>query len=172
MTTHGQVEGTVPGCETGPIEAGFLVAGTLEAATEHAHRHGVETSGDEAALAPHTTAPEVGSRSVTTYVVRLEDTAAAMGHPDPSMAVLGSPRIGLWFEIATSPLMPGTGQGVQHVGVGLVVHHLQPARIDEEVRVGVEVTKVTGRSVRFSCDAWCGERLIATGAHHRIIRPM
>ena len=39
-------------------------------------------------------------------VVGPEDTAAAMGHPDEAVQVLGSPRISLWFELVACELLP------------------------------------------------------------------
>ena len=117
----------------------------------------------------HPGAPSVGEAALTTFQVTEADTAAAMGHPDPSMNVLGSPRIGLWFELATSPLMPEPGGGVRHVGVGLVVHHLAAAEVGEEVAVEAKVVDVSGRAVVFSLEATAGYRCVARGVHHRRI---
>lgn len=172
MSPLRDVAGTVPDCAKGRFDSPRLVARTLEVARVHAERHGINggaSSGSPADDVPHPLVPALGSRSVSTFLVGDEDTAAAMGHPDASMTILGSPRIGLWFEIATSPLMPDIDAGVQHVGVGLVVHHLGMANVGDEVRVGVEVLGGVGRTVQFGCDAWCDGRLIASGAHHRVL---
>ena len=118
---------------------------------------------------PHPAAPPVGAAAVTVFPVTEDDTAAAMGHPDPSMTVLGSPRIGLWFELATSPLMPPPGGGVRHVGVGLMVHHLSAAEVGEEVAVEARVMDVSGRAVLFTLEATAGGRCVARGVHHRRI---
>jgi predicted thioesterase len=118
---------------------------------------------------PHPAAPPVGASAVTTFPVTEADTATAMGHPDPSMLVLGSPRIGLWFELATSSLMPDPGGALRHVGVGLVVHHVATAVVGEDVAVEARVMDVSGRAVVFVLEATVGERCVARGVHHRRI---
>ncbi|MEW6470800.1 MAG: hypothetical protein AB1679_00840 [Actinomycetota bacterium] len=118
---------------------------------------------------PHRLAPPAGARATTVYVVGENDTAAAMGHPDAAMAVVGSPRLGLWFELATSPLMPAPDSGARHVGVGLVVHHLGSAVVGEEVTVEARVQATTGRAVVFALTATVDGRLVASGVHHRRI---
>lgn len=118
---------------------------------------------------PHPAAPAVGATSVTHFPVTEADTAAAMGHPDPGVTVLGSPRIGLWFELATSPLMPDPGGAVRHVGVGLVVHHLGLAETGEEVVVEARVMHTAGRAVVFVLEATVEGRCVARGVHHRRI---
>jgi predicted thioesterase len=118
---------------------------------------------------PHPVAPAVGRVAATTFRVTEDDTAAAMGHPDPSVTVLGSPRIGLWFELATSPLMPDPGGTRRHVGVGLVVHHLAAVEVGEDVTIEARVMDVAGRAVVFALEATAGERCVARGVHHRRI---
>lgn len=118
---------------------------------------------------PHPAAPSIGAAAVSVFPVTEADTAAAMGHPDPFVTVLGTPRIGLWFELATSPLMPAPGEGVRHVGVGLVIHHLAAAEVGEEVAVEARVMDVSGRAVLFSLEATAGGRCVARGVHHRRI---
>jgi predicted thioesterase len=118
---------------------------------------------------PHPAAPPVGASTVTVFPVTADDTAASMGHPDPDVTVVGSPRLGLWFELATSPLMPPPGSGVRHVGVGLVVHHVGTAEIGEDVSVEARVLEATGRAVVFTLEATAGGRCVARGVHHRRI---
>ena len=118
---------------------------------------------------PHPEAPPIGATAVSVFPVTETDTAAAMGHPDPSMTVLGSPRLGLWFELATSPLMPEPGGEVRHVGVGLLVHHLAAAEVGEEVAVEARVMDVSGRAVLVTLEATAGGRCIARGVQHRRI---
>jgi predicted thioesterase len=118
---------------------------------------------------PHPAAPAVGATAVTVFPVTTADTAAAMGHPDPEVTVVGSPRLGLWFEVATSPLMPPPGARVRHVGVGLVVHHLAGAEVGEEVAVVARVLEASGRAVVFTLEASVGQRCVARGVHHRRI---
>jgi predicted thioesterase len=158
-----------------------LVARTLRAALA-AEQGGAAPATDDAAARPpgppgsagqdrppHPAAPPMGASAVSVFAVTAADTAAAMGHPDPAVTVLGTPRLGLWFEIASSPLMPAAGSGLRHVGVGLVVHHLAAAAIGEEVAVRARVVDAAGRSVVFAVDATVGERCVARGVHHRRI---
>ncbi len=162
-------------CEEWPIAAGFRVRGTLDVAAAHANRHGVEPSPpDEAgsdARPPHPAAPEVGATAVTRFEVSDDDTAAAMGHPNPDMAVLGSPRLALWFELASSPVMPDPTDGVRHVGVAILVHHLGMSHVGDVVEVRIEVVGVDGRTVHLVCDAWQGGALVASGNHQRVLLP-
>lgn len=166
-------------CQEWPIADGFRVRGTLDVAEAHARRHGVSppgapdddgpgTDGSGGRL-PDPTAPDVGATAVTRFEVGADDTAAAMGHPDPDMDVLGSPRLALWFELASSPVMPDRDQGVRHVGVGILVHHLGMAHVGDVVEVRVEVVAVDGRTVHLICDAWQGGVLVASGNHQRVV---
>jgi predicted thioesterase len=118
---------------------------------------------------PHPAAPAIGASSASVFRVTDADTAAAMGHPDPGVDVLGTPRLALWFEVATSPLMPEPATGLRHVGVGLVVHHIGAARVGEDVAVDVRVLDVSGRAVVFSVTAMAGDRAVGRGVHHRRI---
>ncbi len=105
----------------------------------------------------------------STFTVQTQDTAFSMGHPDPAVAVLGSPRISLWFEIAASRLLPDPGSNLTHVGVGIFVHHLGMARVGELFEVSARVEEVDRRRVVFSLEGYVGDRLIALGTHQRII---
>lgn len=119
---------------------------------------------------PHAALPEIGASSAEVYLVREDDTATAMGHPDPSVAVLGSPRLGLWFEVTASRLLPAPSPALTHVGVGLVVHHLAAAVPGEEVTVRATIAATSGRRAAFSCSAEVGDRVVALGVHQRVLR--
>lgn len=163
----------------------FLVTRTLSGAVRHAMEQfssdELRGSGwDERLLAPfleppaqngpvHPAAPPVGAESAMAFTVRVEGTAAAMGHPDGSMDVLGSPQIALWFELATNSLMPAAENGVRHVGVGILVHHTGRADLGEQVVVHTRVEEVLGRTVLFSFRAEVGDRVVALGTHQRVI---
>jgi predicted thioesterase len=121
--------------------------------------------------APESWTPEVGAVSSLSFVVGMEDTAGARGHPDPEVKVLASPQLAAWFEITASAAMPTPPPGVRHLGVGILVHHLAAAHPGEEVVVRTTVTAVEGRRVLFDCEATVGERLVAFGTHHRVLRP-
>ena len=115
-------------------------------------------------------APEVGAVSSLSFVVGVEDTAGARGHPDPEVKVLASPQLAAWFEITASAAMPVPPPGVRHLGVGILVHHLGAAVPGEEVVVRTTVTAVEGRRVLLDCEATVGQRLVAFGTHHRVLR--
>lgn len=119
---------------------------------------------------PHPALPTVGAEVARDLTVTEADTATAMGHPDPLVAVLGSPRIALWFEIVASDLLPPPTPELSHVGVGIVVHHLDAAHVGERVTVHAGVESVTGRRITFSCAGAVGSRLVALGTHHRVLR--
>ncbi len=118
---------------------------------------------------PHPLLPAVGASVVSELTVTEADTAAAMGHPDTAMAVLGSPRIALWFELVASRAMPDPATGPTSVGVGILVHHLGAAAVGEPVRVSATVESVSGRRVVFGCAADVGGRLVARGSHQRVL---
>lgn len=131
---------------------------------------GIPSGSSERSHAPVPWTPEVGAVSSLSFLVAPEDTAAAQGHPDPEVKVLASPQLAAWFEIAASAAMPTPSPGVRHLGVGIVVHHLGAARPGEEVVVRTTVTAVEGRRVLIDCEALVGERLVAFGTHHRVLR--
>jgi len=114
--------------------------------------------------------PPVGSSVTHTLRVTEQDTAAAMGHPDQTVAVLGSPRLSLWFEVVASRLLPAPTPELTHVGVGILVHHLAPATVGEDVAVRATVDAAVGRRVTFTCVAAVGSRLVAIGTHQRVLR--
>jgi len=160
--------GPVPRATPEHVRRDDLVARTVAAARDHAATLGADQP-DGALRAPHPAAPAVGTRAVVAWPVTDADTAAAVGHPDPTVDVLSSPTLGLWFELSSGPVMPDPAGPHRHVGVGLVVHHLDLAHVGDEVEVAIEVVAVAGRSVVMACDAWCDGRLVATGVHHRVV---
>jgi len=121
---------------------------------------------------PHPAMPVVGSSEVTDRRVSPDDTAAAMGHPDGGLDVLGSPRIALWFELVGSELFPEPSATLSHVGTGILVHHLGRADVGETVTVECTTASVSGRRAVFTCRATVGDRLVALGTHHRILTPL
>ena len=147
-----------------------LLDGALVADDSHAKRL------DEAAALlgtahrdPHPAMPAPGSTVTVDLEVTAEDTAAAMGHPDAGVAVLGSPRISLWFELVASRAMPDAATGTTSLGVGILVHHLGAADVGELVTVTATVESVSGRRITFSCAAHVGGRLVALGTHQRML---
>ncbi|HLI36457.1 MAG TPA: hypothetical protein VKV80_03855 [Streptosporangiaceae bacterium] len=119
---------------------------------------------------PHPALPAAGATVTRTLPVTKEDTATAMGHPDPAVAVLGSPRIALWFEVVASALLPEPAPDLTHVGAGILVHHVGRADVGEEVTVRATAEATSGRRVTFSCAATAGSRLIALGTHQRVLQ--
>jgi predicted thioesterase len=132
---------------------------------------GIPTGASERTPRPVPWTPGVGAASSLSFLVAPEDTAAAQGHPDPEVKVLASPQLAAWFEITASAAMPTPPPGVRHLGVGILVHHLGAAHPGEEVVVRTIITAVEGRRVLIDCEATVGERLVAFGTHHRVLRP-
>lgn len=122
----------------------------------------------DAAADTHPLAPPLGLTKTTSFVVRQDNLASSMGHPDQDMAVLGSPDLSLWFEMATNPFMP-PASAARHVGVGILTHHLGAAYLDETVAIRSEVASVTGRTVIFWGEARVDARTVAIGTHQRVI---
>ncbi len=118
---------------------------------------------------PHPAWPPLGTSVVQDLEVRAEDTAAAMGHPDDAVQVLGSPRLALWFEIVTCDLLPAPSAELSHVGAGILVHHLGRADVGETVSVECTAASVSGRRAVFTCRASVGDRLVGLGTHHRAL---
>ena len=118
---------------------------------------------------PHAAWPALGASVQRPLTVTADDTAAAMGHPDADVAVLGSPRLALWFELVTCDLLPAPSAGLSHVGVGILVHHLGRADVGETVSVEASCASVSGRRAVFTCRASVGDRLVGIGAHHRAL---
>lgn len=112
---------------------------------------------------------KIGDESCSVFRVRPNDTASAMGHPDPAMKVLGSPAIALWFEIAASRLLPEPRPGLTHVGVGILVHHLAKAELGSDVVIDARVEDLEGKRVVFSLRGTVRDRLIALGIHERVM---
>lgn len=117
----------------------------------------------------HPALPAVGLSVSRQFIVTEQDTAAAMGHPDRSVRVLGSPRLALWFEIVASALLPEASSGYTHVGVGIAVHHLKRVEIGEQVRLDVSVGDTDGRRIVFGGAATVGASLVAVATHQRIV---
>lgn len=126
-------------------------------------------AGDAGGRPLHPALPRVGSTVTRELIVAGDDTAAAMGHPDGTLKVLGSPRIALWFEVVASELLPAPTPDLTHVGVGILVHHLARAEVGERVTVGAAVEAAAGRHVVFSCSATVGARVVALGVHQRVV---
>ena len=137
--------------------------------------HLASLAGAAAALAPaesvepHPAWPGVGASVVRERVVGTEDTAAAMGHPDDGVQVLGSPRLSLWFELVSCELLPVPSPELTHVGAGILVHHLGRADVGEPVALEATVASVSGRRAVFTCRASAGDRLVGLGVHHRAL---
>ncbi len=118
---------------------------------------------------PHDAWPALGASVQRPLTVTADDTAAAMGHPDADVSVLGSPRLALWFELVTCDLLPAPSADLSHVGVGILVHHLGRADVGETVSVEASCASVSGRRAVFTCRASVGDRLVGIGAHHRAL---
>jgi predicted thioesterase len=85
------------------------------------------------------------------------------------VAVLASPRLGLWFELVCCDLLPVPGEGPTTVGSGILVHHLGRSDVGETVTVEATVSHTSGRHVLFDCVARTGDRVVGVGTHHRVL---
>lgn len=117
----------------------------------------------------HPALPVVGATTARHLVVQDGDTAAALGHPDGAVAVLASPRLGLWFEVVSCDLLPAPGTGPTSVGAGILVHHLDRSDVGETVTIETSVAHTSGRHIVFACLARAGERIVGVGTHHRVL---
>lgn len=117
----------------------------------------------------HPALPAVGAMVRRNEVVTAHDTASAMGHPDASVQVLGSPRLALWFELVSCDLLPAPSDDLSHVGVGILVHHLGRADVGETVSLESTCVSTAGRRVAFSCRAMVDGRVVGLGVHHRVL---
>ena len=146
-----------------------MVAQTLRVSVADAGRlGGAPVPGDEPARDPHPAWPPPGTLAREELVVGPDDTAASMGHPDPAVQVLGSPRLALWFELVASRML-SLPEPLTHVGVGIVVHHLDRADVGERVVVEATLESVSGRRAAFTCRARCGDQLVGFGTHQRVL---
>lgn len=125
--------------------------------------------GSSDAAEPHPAMPPVGAGTTRELVVDDADTAAALGHPDEAVAVLASPRLGLWFELVCCDLLPAPGEGPTSVGAGILVHHLGRSDVGEKVTLDASVAHTSGRHVVFDCVARTGDRVVGVGTHHRVL---
>lgn len=128
-----------------------------------------QLASEDGAVAPHPVWPEVGSTVTRVLDVTEDDTAAAMGHPDLSVRVLGSPRISLWCELVAEEALPPPSPELTHVGAGILVHHLSGAEVGERLTLVVTLESVSGRRGVFSCVLTSGDRLVALATHHRVV---
>ena len=118
---------------------------------------------------PHPAWPPLGEAVSRHFEVGPDDTAAAMGHPDDDVQVLGSPRLALWFELVTCDLLPAPTAELSHVGAGILVHHLGAAALGETVTVECTAASASGKRAVFTSRAVVGDRLVALGTHHRAL---
>ena len=77
-----------------------------------------------------------------------------------------------FFERARTEWLRGLGQSQQALreqtgAIFIVSHtavrHLAPARLDDELRITVQLTDCGRASMSFAQQAWCGPRLLAEG---------
>jgi acyl-CoA thioester hydrolase len=77
-----------------------------------------------------------------------------------------------FFERARTEWLRGLGQSQQALreqtgAIFIVSHtqvrHLAPARLDDELRITVQLTDCGRASMSFAQQAWCGPRLLADG---------
>ena len=113
------------------------------------------------------TAGDDGWTAVTLQISE-GDVADAYGNSD--VMVLSTPALVELFEraaiaVATAHLHPGE----RSVGTVVDVQHVAPAPLLSTVRVAARLNQIDGRKLVFDLQAWCDDRLIATGRHVRAI---
>ncbi len=149
-----------------------LVAAARHAGPERASAlaaAGAQLTSGDGVVAPHPAWPTVGTVVTRELEVTEDDTAAAMGHPDPTVRVLGSPRISLWCELVSEEALPAPSSELTHVGAGILVHHLGEAHVGDRLTLAVTLESVSGRRGVFSCVLTLGDRLVALATHHRVV---
>ena len=110
-----------------------------------------------------------GARAGIDVVVAAEDTAAALGSGD--LAVLGTPRLLAWCELATCRVLePSLPPGTTSVGTSVRLEHLRASAVGAQVSVLAEVTRVEGRRVVFEVTAAdAGGSVLARGTVERVV---
>jgi predicted thioesterase len=114
--------------------------------------------------------PSVGARAEIVATVETGDTAVEIGSGD--VEVLATPRLLALCEEATvaavADRIPGT---VTTVGVEVHLEHLVASSIGAEVRAVAILEEVAGRRLRFTVEAFEGDRLIGRGSVVRVAVP-
>ncbi len=103
-----------------------------------------------------------------TFEVRPEHTAAHIG--SGTVQVLSTPSMILFMERTAQQLLAEQlPEGETSVGTLVNVRHLAAAPLGAEIRVRAEIEERDGRRVRFSVEAWYGDRQLGVGQHERFI---
>lgn len=111
---------------------------------------------------------EPGLRGEARRTVTPELTAENLGSGD--LAVLGTPAVlALIEEAAVAAVHGRLEDGATTVGAWVSLEHRAPSAVGVEVRAVAELTRIEGRTLEFSCEAYEGDKLIAVASHRRVI---
>ncbi|MCL2456278.1 MAG: thioesterase family protein [Defluviitaleaceae bacterium] len=105
---------------------------------------------------------------MVTTVVSEKNTAKAVGSGD--LQVFSTPMmIALMEQAACECLVDFLEAGQTSVGTKINVEHLAASPIGAEINATANLESLDGRKAEFSVTAACGEILIGTGTHSRVI---
>ncbi|MCF8010097.1 MAG: thioesterase family protein [Clostridiales bacterium] len=111
---------------------------------------------------------EVGLEGTVQDIVNEKNTAVAYG--SGSVSVFATPAmIGLMEKAALSSVDNLLQDGFTTVGIKMKAEHLAATPVGMNVSATAKLTKVDGRRLLFSIDAWDGVELIGRGEHERFI---
>ena len=110
---------------------------------------------------------EAGMKEEGQFVVLEEFTAGHVG--SGSLRVLATPSlIGFMERVARDLMERNLPEGYSSVGVWVDIRHLAATPVGGKVRVCCEITRVDGRKVDFSVEAWDDVEKIGEGRHQRV----
>ena len=94
----------------------------------------------------------VGDRGTVVAVVTDGDTAVALA--SGGLPVLGTPRLVAWCEAATCRALEGRlPPGSSSVGTRVLLEHLAPSAVGQQVSMLAVVKTIDGRRIRFDVSA-------------------
>ena len=111
---------------------------------------------------------EPGALATVTLTVGEEDTAIALG--SGAVPVLGTPRVVALCEQASVEAINGQLEpGMTTVGVQVMLDHLMPSPVGQEITAEATLEKVKGKKLFFTVAAHDDRGLIAAGKVVRVI---
>lgn len=95
-------------------------------------------------------------------------TALAMGSGD--LEVFATPAmIALMENAAMKAVKDELDEGYTTVGAHIDVSHIRPSKKDKETSAKATLTKIDGKKLHFTVEAYEGDSLIGKGTHLRVI---
>jgi predicted thioesterase len=110
---------------------------------------------------------EIGRQVSRTLTVDLDRTIDFMG---PDLRVYATPKMVSDVEmVCRDMLLSMIDAGQDSVGMRVVIDHLGPAMLGDQVKIEAAIQSVDGRKVLFDTSVTCGERKIGAMQHLRAI---